>query len=84
MIGEGQIFNSHQENCLIFAKILPHDNRARSIFELNHQIYLIFAKIPACVVGPGQILKSRQQNRFIFAKISARDNRGSPDFHVSS
>ena len=80
MIGEGQIFGSHQENCLIFAKILPRDNRARSIFQLIHQIYLIFPKMPAFVVEVGQIFKSLQQNRFIFAKILARDKRGSPNF----
>ena len=83
MIGEGQIFNSQQENYLIFAKILPSDNRARSIFQWNHQIYLILAKMPTCVVRAGQIFKSLQQNRFIFAKISARDNRGTPDFQVN-
>ena len=33
IIGEGQVFKSHQENCLISAKILSRDNRASSIFQ---------------------------------------------------
>ena len=30
IIGEGQIFKRHHQNCLLFEKIIPHDNGGSS------------------------------------------------------
>ena len=30
IIGEGQIFKGHHQNCLLFEKIIPHDNGSSS------------------------------------------------------
>ena len=35
VIGAVQIFESLQQNCLIFAKILPRDNRGRHNFQVT-------------------------------------------------
>ena len=75
MIGEGQIFKSHQENVLIFAQILPRDNRVSSIFKWHHQIGLVFTKIPACDNRGRSNFQSTSTKLPYFAKVSARDNR---------
>ena len=66
IIGQGQIFKSHQENCLISGKILPRDNRDSSIFQWYDQACLTFTKMPAC----DNTDRSNVQNHFIFAKTS--------------
>ena len=33
IIGESQIFKGHHQNCLLFDKIIPHDNGAVQMFK---------------------------------------------------
>ena len=33
IIGKGQIFKGHHQNCLLFEKIIPHDNGAVQMFK---------------------------------------------------
>ena len=34
--GEGQIFKGHHQNCLLFEKIMPHDNGEVQMFKCLH------------------------------------------------
>ena len=84
--GTGQIFKCHQQNCLIFAKTLPRDNRG----SLNIQITLItlgyFRKTFNSWLQ-GQHKFSGEWiylNCLVFMDPSHRDNRASSSFPVIS
>ena len=49
IIGEGQIFKAHHQNCLLFEKVIPHDNGGSSNVQMT--LLNIFAKISACHKG---------------------------------
>ena len=66
IIGSVQIFESHQQNCLIFAKILPRDNRGSSNILVTSVNLGYFELV---IIGAVQISKSYQQNCFILGKL---------------
>ena len=77
--GTGQIFNSHQQNCLTFCKNV-RDNRGNSIFRITSGKLLYFCKVSAS----NNRGRSHQQNCLIFPKILPREYRRSSNIQPTS
>ena len=68
-MGAVENFKSHQQNCFIFGKSLPRNDRGSLNFQVtSSKLPYILQKFQLVIIGADQIFKPHQQNGLIFAK----------------